>query len=80
MTLPITQARIYKALGKKRVAMILDYDYSCGVFDIVIKDGWFYDGDGTIIVLEPFDDENFWDIVKVLKQRFDEFVWTGVGA
>ena len=78
MTLPITQSRIYKALGKKRVAMILDYSFECNVFDIVIKHGWFYDGDGTIIVLEPFDDESFCDIVKVLKERFDEFEWRGI--
>ena len=69
-------ARIKKDLGKRRMAMVQDFDYY-GVFDILLKDGWVFDHDCQLIVVEPYEDETYKDILSVLKSRFDEFEWQG---
>jgi hypothetical protein len=69
-------ARIKKDLGKRRMDMVQDFDYY-GTFDILLKDGWCYDSDCQMIVLEPYEDETYKDILSSLKSRFDEFIWLG---
>ena len=69
-------ARIKKDLGKRRMSMVQDFDYY-GTFDILMKDGWAYDGDSQMIILEPYHDETYSDILTELKSRFDEFIWEG---
>tara|TARA_R100000544_G_C2186097_1_gene39320 strand:- start:42 stop:284 length:243 start_codon:yes stop_codon:yes gene_type:complete len=71
--------RLKKDLGKRRMAMVEDFDYY-GTFDILMKDGWVYDGDSQMIILEPYHDETYSDILSVLKSRFDEFVWEGANS
>jgi len=72
-------ARIKKDLGKRRMAMVQDFDYY-GTFDILLKDGWSFDIDSQMIVLEPYDDETYSDILSELKSRFDEFIWEGAAS
>tara|TARA_R110000824_G_C14877826_1_gene643028 strand:- start:352 stop:594 length:243 start_codon:yes stop_codon:yes gene_type:complete len=72
-------SRLKKDLGKRRMAMVEDFDYY-GTFDILLKDGWSYDSDSQMIILEPYDDETYSDILSVLKSRFDEFIWEGAAS
>ena len=72
-------SRLKKDLGKRRMAMVQDFDYY-RTFDILLKDGWSYDSDSQMIILEPYDDETYSDILSVLKSRFDEFIWEGAAS
>ena len=70
-------SQIKKAMGKKRLAKVKDWD-SYGsdpmTFDILMLEGWWYDGDGTLIILEAYPEEDSQaDVISILKERIDEF-------
>lgn len=68
---------IKKALGKRRMAKILEVDtYGMLMVDIVMKEGWFYDGSSTCVFAEwaPDQGEETWqEFLKHLKNCVDEF-------
>ncbi len=68
---------IKKALGKRRMAKILEVDtYGMLMVDIAMKEGWFYDGSNTCVFAEwaPDQGEETWqEFLKHLKNCVDEF-------
>jgi len=73
---------IKKALGKRRMAKVEDFDVQCGydiaTFDILMAEGWSYDG-GSIIVFEALADlHSQADVIKELKYQIDSFDYTAV--
>lgn len=68
---------IKKALGKRRMAKILEVDtYGMLMVDIAMKEGWFYDGSSTCVFAEwaPDQGEETWqEFLKHLKNCVDEF-------
>tara|TARA_R110002167_G_scaffold18630_3_gene69538 strand:- start:1956 stop:2240 length:285 start_codon:yes stop_codon:yes gene_type:complete len=70
-------AAIKKAMGKKRLAKVKDWDcYGSDpmTFDILMLENWWYDGDGTLIILEAYPDEDSQaEVIRILKDRIDEF-------
>ena len=62
---------------KKRLAKVMDWDtYGSDpmTFDIMMNENWWYDGDGTLIILEAYPDEDSQaEIIRILKDRIDEF-------
>tara|TARA_R110002167_G_scaffold72931_1_gene204684 strand:+ start:617 stop:901 length:285 start_codon:yes stop_codon:yes gene_type:complete len=68
---------VKKAMGKKRLAKVKDWDcYGSDpmTFDILMKENWWYDGDGTLIILEAYpEEETQAQVIQTLKDRIDEF-------
>ena len=80
---------IKKALGKRRMAKIKEFDvYTVGSFtydgmgfDIVMNYGWSYDGDQTTIVFEARPEEYTQaQVISVLKNEIDRFEFDGMQA
>ena len=71
--------QIKNAMGKRRLAKVQDWDcYGSDpmTFDISMKNGWWYDGDGTLVVYEAYPgEETTLDVIRLLKSRIDEFEW-----
>ena len=68
---------IEKALGKRRMAKIIEVDtYGMLMVDIVMKEGWFYDGSNTCVFAEwaPEQEQETWsEFLKFLKNCVDDF-------